>query len=98
MSSAEFGATTPRMLDALLKRKIANDRKAFLCAGIVASATVNSGFCRPKNMLSPVDFIPGESSKQDKIESSFDLTQLSEEEQANFVIGQFFSKVDFRVK
>lgn len=98
MSSVEFGSLTPRMMDALLKRKIANDRKAFLCAGIVASATVNSGFCRPKNLVSPADFIPGESSKQENAEPRFDLTQLSEEEQANFVIGQFFSKVDFRVK
>jgi hypothetical protein len=60
----DFRAYHDRYLQALKHRE--------LLAGIIASATVNSGFCRPKESMAPSDFMP---SMRGQVEAVSELQQ-----------------------
>lgn len=64
ISSAEFWAMTPRMFDALLKRKEReNQERDFLFAQL-ASVYVNYSMAAPKNPVPPAEFMPSEIRKK----------------------------------
>ncbi len=77
------------MFDLLLKRKEAKDRREWYQTGTIAAAVVNFSMCHPEKQVSAEDYVPG--IKQEKKE--FDLTKLSPEDQAKYVLGQFSKKI-----
>jgi hypothetical protein len=76
----------------LLKRKEAEIRRGYLQVGILASTVANFSLCHPDKPLAPIDFVPGESSKE-----KTDLTQLTPQQQRDYLMGMFFKR-DMRVK
>jgi hypothetical protein len=94
LTDDEFGELTPELFDALLKRKEANDKVAFIRTGIIAASIVNHSFSPPEKPVSPMDFVPGVGVNEG---SQIDLTKLSPEAQAAYVLKQF-GKKQFRRK
>lgn len=92
LSDKEFGAITPAMLDALLRRKQAREQQEFLRTGIVAAAIINFSMSPPKEPVSARDFVPDfDGTKEEKEE--FDLRNLSPEDQKRYIIDMFSKKV-----
>lgn len=60
MTSEEFWHSTPRMLDALLKRHERNKEDLEFLFGQLASIFVNYSVCAPKTARSAADFMPSE--------------------------------------
>jgi hypothetical protein len=60
LSSDEFYAMTPRMLDALLRRKERESWNRELLFGQLVSVFINHSMSPPKKAASPADFMPSE--------------------------------------
>jgi len=67
LTSDEFFRLTPRQLRVLAdkdwERMESQQEHAELLIGILAAATVNHSFCRPKEPKAPADFMPSQKTK-----------------------------------
>jgi hypothetical protein len=65
LTEEEFWRMTPRQLSALLKRhKREHERQEFLFAQVVSN-TVNFSMCRPKQPVTPKQFMPSQWRKKE---------------------------------
>lgn len=93
LSDADFGKLTPRLFDALLARKEAQDTRENIRAGVVAAAVVNFSMVHPDKPVSPMDFVPqGRHSKKAAAEE-VDMRTWSAEEQTKYIKSLFKKKV-----
>lgn len=96
LSDSETGRLTPALFHALLERKRAGEKQEFLRAGIVAAAVINFSMGHPDKPVTEADFVP-DWLREDKDKQAVDLTTLTAEQQAAYVINQF-SKRTYRRK
>jgi len=86
LSDDEFGSMTYALLDALVKRKEAQDRNDFLRSGNIAAAVINFSDRAPDRQVSPMDFVP------QREEEKVDLRRMTPLEEAEYVMNQLFKK------
>lgn len=82
---------TPGLFDALHQRKKLVDKAEYLRAGIVASAVVNSGMCRPEEPVEPQDFMPTFLREEEKAKG-LDLTSLKSPEEVALAMKAMMGK------
>ncbi len=85
LSTTEFGELSPALFESLVERKRQADREEYLRAGIIASSIINSSMGAPEKAISPWDFVPGEKEQKE----TMDLTQMTPEDQASYVLKMF---------
>jgi hypothetical protein len=93
LSDKDAGELTISMFEALLDRKMASNNREKLNAGIVAASIYNANPFRGEDakVASPLDFVPELRDKQEQYQGP-DLTQMTPEEQKNYLLLELGKK------